>query len=139
MSVLAGEFQEIIRSGSASRLVHRRAWVLNFASGSRISTHRKGTAGKPVLCQTAVSETISTVRCALPYQLATVMVLQTVSGSSATTERLGRRSPLSRGLPICPGWRGGAGLYRAASSLRRVMKVIGFLSLRQRFSSLRDA
>jgi hypothetical protein len=36
-------------------------------------------------------------------QLATVMSLQTVVGSSATTERFGTRSPLRRGLPICPG------------------------------------
>jgi hypothetical protein len=72
------------------------------ACGSRIRTQRKGTAGNPVLCQTAVSETISTVRSSLPYQLATVMGLQTVAGSSATTERFGRRSPLRRGLPIWP-------------------------------------
>ena len=32
---------------------------------------RNGTAGKPVLCQTAVSETISTVRSSSPYQLVT--------------------------------------------------------------------
>src|SRR5215210_2391059 len=45
-----------------------RAWVSNSSCGSRISTQRTGTAGKPVEYQSAVSETISTVRCAPPYQ-----------------------------------------------------------------------
>jgi hypothetical protein len=66
-----------------------------------MSTQRNNTAGKkPVLCQDAVSETVSTVRSSLPYQLFTGMALQSVVGSSATTERFGRRSPLRRGLPI---------------------------------------
>jgi hypothetical protein len=42
---------------------------LNSPWGSRMSTQRNGMAGKkPVLCQDAVSETVSTVRSSLPYQ-----------------------------------------------------------------------
>src|SRR3982751_2816141 len=105
----------MIRSGSAKRSVHKRAWVANSSLGSRINTQRRGTAGSPVLYQTAVSETISTMRSLLPYQSATVMDIQAVPGSSATAERLGRRPPLRGGLPICPGSRGGAGSERGAS------------------------
>ncbi len=65
-----------------------------------ISTQRTGTANKPVLYQTAVLEEISTMRSPLPYQLAIVVSFQTVFGSSATSERLGSRSPLRRGLPL---------------------------------------
>ena len=66
--------------------------------------------GQPrALYQSAVSETTSTVHSPLPYQLVTVMGIQAVFGSSATTKRFGRREPLSRGLPICPGLRGAAG------------------------------
>jgi hypothetical protein len=36
----------------------------------------------------------------LPYQLAILVGFQTVFGSSDTTERLGSRSPIMRGLPI---------------------------------------
>jgi hypothetical protein len=39
-------------------------------------TQRNGTAGKPVLCQMAVSETISAPCSVLPYQLATLMGVQ---------------------------------------------------------------
>src|SRR5215217_4119250 len=92
--------QERIFCGSALRSVHRSACVLNSPLGSRISTQRTGTANKPVEYQTAVREAISTVRSPLPYQLATVMGFQRVEGSSATSERLGRRSPLRRGLPL---------------------------------------
>jgi hypothetical protein len=49
----------------------------------------------------ALSETISTTRCVPPYQLPTVMGVQGVFGSSATAERLARREPFRRGLPIC--------------------------------------
>jgi hypothetical protein len=75
----------------------------NSSCGSRINTQRNGTAGKPVEYQTAVLETISIVRFCLPYQFATMIDFQPVEESSATTERLGKRSPLSRGRPICPG------------------------------------
>src|SRR5215204_4066839 len=88
-------YQLTIRSGSASRSVHRRAWGSNPPSGARIKTQRTGTAGKPVEYHTAVSEAISTVRSLLPYQSAILIGSQTVLGSSATTERLGSRSPLS--------------------------------------------
>ena len=67
------------------------------------------TAGRPVLCQTAVAETTSTVRSSLPYHRATEIGVQVVDGSCATTERFVSRSPLRRGLPIWPGRRGGAG------------------------------
>jgi len=68
--------------------------------GSRINTQRNGHGGQTrAVYQMALSETISTVRCALPYQLATVIGIQTVFGSSATTERLGSRLPFLRGLP----------------------------------------
>ena len=96
-------------SGLAARSVHSRAWVLNSPCGSRTSTQRMGTAGSPVLYQTAVAEATSTVRSPLPYQSSTVAGAQTVEGSSATSDRFGRRSPLRRGLPICPALRGGAG------------------------------
>jgi hypothetical protein len=66
-------------------------------------------ANKPVLYHTAVSEAISTIRSLSPYQLVIVVSFQTVFAAWATTERFGRRSPLRRGLPICPGRRGGAG------------------------------
>jgi hypothetical protein len=46
--------------------IHRRAWGSNPPSGSRISTQRTGTAGKPVEYHTAVAEAISTVRSPLP-------------------------------------------------------------------------
>jgi hypothetical protein len=74
-----------------------------------INTQRTGTANKPVEYHTAVSEVISTMRSVSPYQLASVVGFQTVVGSSATSERLGKRSPLRRGLLIWPGLRGGAG------------------------------
>ena len=51
----------------------------------------------------------STARSPSPYQLVTVMGIQAVFESSATTERFGRREPFRRGLPICPGLRGAAG------------------------------
>src|SRR5215212_2216136 len=101
---------EMICSGSVARSVQRSAWGWNSSCGSRINTQRNGTAGKPVEYQTAVLETISIVRFCLPYQFATMIGFQPVEESSATTERLGKRSPLSRGRPIWPGYRGGAGL-----------------------------
>src|SRR4051812_50214787 len=99
----------MICHGSASRSVQRRAWVLNSPRGSRISTQRRGTAGNPVLYQAAVPETISTARSLLPYQWRSVIDAHSVSGFSATTERLGSRSPLRRGPPILWGRRGGGG------------------------------
>ena len=87
---------------------------------------------------TAVLEANSTVRCPLPYQLAILVGFQTVIGASATSERLGSRSPLRRGLPsdLCVV---AELVHRAASKRKRVMKVIGLKSLRQRSSSLSDA
>jgi hypothetical protein len=90
----------MIRPGSALRSVHSKAWVVNSPRGSWISTQRRGTAGNPVLCQTAVSETTSTERFSLPYHSATVIGFQAVEGFSATAERFGSLSPLRRGLPI---------------------------------------
>jgi hypothetical protein len=91
---------KMIFFGSASRSVHRSAWVLNPPWGSRIKTQRIGTANKPVEYQTAVAEETSTMRSLLPYQLAILVIFQTVFGSWVTSERLGSRSPLRRGLPI---------------------------------------
>ena len=80
--------------------------------GSRISTQRTGTAGKPVEYQTAVSETISTVRCEPLYQSLTEMgfhgfgifghrreVRQALAlqARSAHLSRLARRSRLVEG------------------------------------------
>src|SRR5215208_4623732 len=65
--------QERIFCGSASRGVQRRAWVLNAPCGSRTKTQRRGTANKPVLYQTTVSEAISIIRSLSPYQLAIVV------------------------------------------------------------------
>ncbi len=68
--------------------MHSRAWVANSPCGSRINTQRNGTAGKPVLCQTAVSEMISSARSSpLAYQLAIVIGSQLVPGSSASAEK----------------------------------------------------
>src|SRR5215207_5495145 len=92
--------QQRIFCGSAPGSVQRRAWVLNSFCGSRTKTQRRGTANKPVLYQTTVSEAISTIRSLSPYQLAIVVGFQEVLGSSATTERFGRRLPFRRGLPI---------------------------------------
>src|SRR5829696_3309168 len=80
--------QRTICSGSASRSVQRRAWVLNAPSGSRIKTQRTGTANKPVEYHTAVWEAISTMRSPVPYQLAIVVGFQTVVGSLATSQRV---------------------------------------------------
>src|SRR5215216_5144959 len=84
--------QQSILCGSALRSVHRSAWVLNSPCGSRTTTQRIGTAGNPVLYQTAVAQATSTVRFPPPYQSSTVVGVQVVEGSSATTERFGRRS-----------------------------------------------
>src|SRR5215213_322923 len=100
---------DLLRIGLKVGTPIRRAWVLNSPLGSRINTQRRGTANKPVLYHTAVWEAISTMRSPLPYQLAIVVSFQTVFGASATTERFGSRAPLRRGLPLCPGWRTGAG------------------------------
>src|SRR5215211_6021530 len=86
--------QRTIFCGSALRSVHRRAWVANPPSGSRTKTQRTGTANKPVEYHTAVWEAISSVRSPLPYQLVIMVGFHTVFGASATTERLGSRSPL---------------------------------------------
>src|SRR5215210_6472601 len=74
----------IIRSGAASRSVHRRAWVSKWPSGSRIRTQRSGTAGSPELYQRAGLVTISTTRSALPYHWGSVTLLHPVAGSAAT-------------------------------------------------------
>jgi hypothetical protein len=74
----------MIRAGSAERSVHSKAWLSKSPSGSRIKTQRMGTAGSPVEYQMAVSETISTVRCAPPYQLLSVIGVQVLFGSSST-------------------------------------------------------
>src|SRR5215218_7966386 len=65
-----------ISSGSAPRSVHSKAWVAKAPCGSRTSTQRMGTAGSPVLYQTAVAEATSTVRSPQPYQSTTVAAAQ---------------------------------------------------------------
>ncbi len=51
-----------ICAGSRVRSVQSRAWGGRRASGSRMSTHRIGTTGRPPCRHTAVSEAISIVR-----------------------------------------------------------------------------
>jgi len=84
----------MIRTGSALGSVRRRVWVLNASRGSQINTQRNGAASKPVLRQTAVSETTSTERFSLLYQVATMLGFQSVEGSSVAIERFARHSPL---------------------------------------------
>src|SRR4051812_6892399 len=127
----------MICPGSASRSVHSRAWSSNSSSGSRTNTQRKGTAGNPVLYQPAVSETSPPVLSSPPYQPVTVTGVHTVAESSATTERLGKRSPLRRGLPIRLGWRGGGGSERGGASRKRGGEAGGVFSLRQRTRGFR--
>src|SRR3954464_4644467 len=62
-----------ICNGSRVRSVQRRACGSKRPWGSRRSTQRIGTVGRPAWCQTAVEEWISTVRSPPPYQLGTVM------------------------------------------------------------------
>ena len=52
---------------------------------------------------------ISTMRSPSPYQPGTVTRCHRVVLLASTSARVGRRSPLVRGRPIVPGWRGGAG------------------------------
>ena len=65
-------------------------------SGSRTSSHRIGTGGKPPWYQTAVPVASSTMRLVRPYQRATVWRCQTVLGSCSTWLSLARRLPLDR-------------------------------------------
>src|SRR5215204_3029063 len=63
-----------ISSGLALRSVHTKAWVANSPLGSRTNTQRMGTAGNPVLYQTAVAvANPAVVRILLPYQAPTVV------------------------------------------------------------------
>jgi hypothetical protein len=109
---------------------------LSFRVADQDPAHR-GTAGKPVLYQTDLRETTSTLRLPLPYQSATVMVFQVIAESSATTERLGKREPFRRGRPSCPRRRGGAGSHRERrrASGGFYEGYMGLESLRQRRAS----
>ena len=89
---------DLLRVGTKIGAKERLGSELSFGVLDQLG--RKGTAGKPVLCQTAVSDTVSTVRSSLPYQLVSVMAVQTVKKSSATTERVSNLSPLRRGFPL---------------------------------------
>ena len=109
------------------------------ALGSRISTQRSGAAGMPPWYQTVVSDATSTVRSPWPYQSATVTPVHTVVGSPARMARVGRRWPLRRGRPTCPGARAGAGSYSAASRRSRVTTVTGFAQERQAARNSRAA
>jgi hypothetical protein len=94
--------QERIFLGSASRSVRRRAWVSNSACGSWIDTHRArghgdGHGEQPSgVPHGRLGSDLdrSIVRSVSPYQLAIVVGAQTVLESSATAERLGKRSAL---------------------------------------------
>src|SRR3712207_7410168 len=83
-----------ICSGSAPRSVQSKAWVAKAPCGSRTSTQRMGTAGNPVLYQTAVPEAISTVHSPLPYQLSTLAGVQEVLRSEEHTSELQSRQYL---------------------------------------------
>ena len=115
--------QRTICSGSRAGSVQSRACGSKRRWGSRSSTQRIGTTGRPAWRQTAVAEQISTTRSPSPYQPGTVTRCQRVVSSTSTSARVGRRAPLVRGRPTVPGRRGGAGSYSAASSRRRVMQV----------------
>ena len=93
------------------------------------------TGGRPLWYHTAVAEATSIVRGPAPYQLATVTAVQAVAGSARRAARVGRRRPFTRGRPICPARRGGAGSYRAASSRSRVTMASGLARRAQRASS----
>ena len=58
---------------------------------------------------------ISTARSPPPYQCGTVMACQEVCGSARRRANAGWRWPTTRGRPIVPGARGGAGSNRRAS------------------------
>src|SRR5919199_4185903 len=105
------------------RNTNQKILCLEPPSGSRASTQRKGTANKPVEYQAALSEETSTMRSPLRHHLAVVVSFETAFGSSATSERLGSRSPLRQGLPICPGRRGG---LSRRGRLAWLTKMIGF-------------
>src|SRR5215204_3170963 len=100
--LLEGHFQLPARNKPTDDLLR-----VSFKVGTQEES--RGTANRPVEYHTAVCEAISTSRSLSPYQLAIVVCFQSVVDSSATTERLGRRSPFMRGLPICPRRLGGAG------------------------------
>src|ERR687893_136389 len=93
-----------------------------------------GTAGNPMLYQTAVAEATFPVCSPLLYQSSTVADAQAVLGSSATTAGFGRRSHFRPGRSICPALRDKAGLYSAASRRKRVMNVTGLGKKRRQFA-----
>ncbi len=101
--------QPMICSGSRAGSVQSSACGSKRPQGSRSSTQRIGTTGKPAWRQTAVSERISTMRSPSPYQPGTATRRQGVSLSARTLARVGRRAPLVRGRPTAPGRRGGTG------------------------------
>lgn len=88
--------------------VHKRAWGSKCPKGSRMRTQRNGTTGLPGWYQTAVSDVMSNGRMVPSYQGAATLV-HVVWEECSRVWRVGRRSPLRRGRPFCPGVRGGAG------------------------------
>ena len=111
--------QGSICSGVWSRVGDRTACGSKHLSGWRMSTQRSRLGGLPECYHTAVSVAPSTVRGALPYHGARVSVLHGVSASANMASRVGRRSPFSRGRPICPGSRAGGdprGRHRDAAA-----------------------
>jgi len=117
--------EECLRLACAGRIAHQplRSHSPRCARGTfGCSAQRIGAGGSPEQYQTAVSEATSNSRDRPPYHSATVTRDQTVSGSS-TALNPGSRFPFSRGRPICPGRRGGAGANRLASIRSRVTSV----------------
>ncbi len=114
--------QPRILSGVAARSVLRNACGSPSPEGSRTSTQRIGAGGKPEWYQTAVSDATSSSRGWPPYHSATVVRDHMVFGSASTALNVGKRRPFSRGRPICPGRRGGAGANRLASIRNRVTR-----------------
>src|SRR5215211_2852280 len=90
------------RSNRVYHLRNTRDWVTTSVARLKGNESRK-VLSDPILPFARVPAYL------LPYQCATVIGIQSVFGSLASTQRLGKRSPLSRGRPIRPGYRGGAG------------------------------
>jgi hypothetical protein len=74
-------------------------------SGSRISTHRIGTGGRPQWYQREVAVETSIGRWLPPYHR-TVRACQAVCGSVRRACSVGWRLPFRRGRPLVPAGRG---------------------------------
>jgi len=115
VSIRQRETNQLRICSGLARSVLRKHCGSRSPVGSRTSTQRIDAGGRPELYQTAVSDTISSMRDLPPYQSVTVIGTHTVLGSASTALNAGRRRPFTRGRPICPTRRGGAGANRLAS------------------------